>query len=57
MKFKNKNEVSTLLMQLEDCENQIALARLQYNETCKEYQRAYLYFGNDKVDKAPEVKF
>ena len=57
MKFKNKNEVSRLLMQLEGCENQIALARLEYNEACKEYQRPYLYFGNDKVDKAPEVKF
>ena len=44
-------------MQLEGCENQIALARLEYNEACKEYQRPYLYFGNDKVDKAPEVKF
>ena len=57
MKFKNKNEVSRLLMQLEGCENQIALARLDYNEACKEYQRPCLYFGNDKVDKAPEVKF
>ena len=57
MKFKNKNEVSTLLMQLEDCENQIALARLQYNETCKKYERAYLYFDDNKVDNAPEVKF
>ena len=57
MKFKNKNEVSKLIMQLEGCENQIALARLEYNETCKEYQRPYLYFGIDKVDKAPEVKF
>ena len=57
MKFKNKNEVSRLLMQLEGCENQIALARLEYNEACKKYQRPHLYFGNDKVDKAPEVKF
>ena len=57
MKFKNKNEVSRLLMQLEGCENQIALARLEYNEACKEYQRPCLYFGNDKVDKATEVKF
>ncbi len=57
IKFKNKNEVSGLLMQLEGCENRIALAKREYNEICKEYQRADLYFGNIQVDKAPEVKF
>lgn len=57
IKFKNKNEVSGLLMQLEGCENRIALAKREYNETCKEYQRPDLHFGNNQVEKAPEVKF
>ena len=44
-------------MQLESCENRIALAKREYNETCKEYKRTDLYFGSGQVDKAPEVKF
>jgi LemA protein len=55
--FKNRNEVTILIMHLEGCENRLALVKREYNETCKVYQRTDLYFGNNQVDKAPEVKF
>ena len=56
-KFRSNNEVNGLLMQLEGCENRIALAKREYNEICKEFKKADLLFGLDQIEKAPEVKF
>ena len=56
-KFKGNKEVIGFIMQLEGCENRIAIAKMEYNKLCKEYGRSDLFFGNDNVDKGQEVKF
>ena len=56
-KLSSNNQLPGLFMQLEGCENRIALAKREYNDICKEYKRTDLLFGSDKVEKAPEIKF
>lgn len=56
-KLRSDNELQVLLMQLEGCENRIALAKQEYNDLCKEYGKTDLLFGSDNEEKAPEVKF
>ena len=56
-KLRSNNDVNGLLMQLEGCENRMALAKRAYNETCKKFKRTDLLFGPDQRVKAPEVKF
>jgi LemA protein len=56
-KLRSDNQLQGLLMQLEGCENRVALAKREYNEVCKQYGKTELLFGSDKVEKAPEVRF
>ena len=56
-KLMSDNQLQGLLMQLEGCENRIALAKREYNDVCKEYGKADLLFGSDMVEKANEIKF
>lgn len=56
-KLRSDNQLQGLLMQLEGCENRIALAKREYNDVCKEYGKTDLLFGSDNIEKAPEVKF
>lgn len=56
-KLRSDNQLQGLLMQLEGCENRIALAKREYNDVCKEYGKTDILFGSDNAEKAPEVKF
>ena len=56
-KIRSDDQLQGLLMQLEGCENRIALANREYNEVCREYGKTDLLFDSDKVGKAAEVKF
>ncbi|MFN8306975.1 MAG: LemA family protein [Ferruginibacter sp.] len=56
-RLRSDNQLQGLIMQLEGCENRIALAKREYNETCKEYNKTDLLFGHDKMGKASETKF
>ncbi len=56
-KLRSDNQLQGLLMQLEGCENRIALAKRDYNNVCKVYGKTDLLFGSNNEEKAPEVKF
>jgi hypothetical protein len=56
-KLRSDNQLLGLFMQLEGCENKIALAKQAYNEACKKYKRIDLLFDSDNVEEGPEVKF
>lgn len=56
-KLRSNKKLPELFMQLEGCENRIALAKRDYNDVCNEYKRTDLLFGSDKVEKATEIKF
>lgn len=45
-----------LLVQLEGCENRIAVATKEYNTTCSKYGKTDLLFISQQ-QKAPEIKF
>jgi len=55
--LRSNKELSALFMQLEACENRIALTKRDYNDICSEYKRTDLLFGSDKVEKASQIRF
>ena len=55
--LKSTRTFSDLQMQLEGCENQIAVAVNDYNSTCKKYKRTDLVFHRTNQTQATEVKF
>ena len=56
-KFKNRNTVMNLVYQLEGTENDIALARREYNETCKKNNRTDLQYLTDENSRGVQVQF
>ena len=46
-----------IMIQLEGCENRIALAEQDYNNACKTRNRTDLLFKEEKIKKAEEIKF
>ncbi len=56
-KLRTSSIYVNLQAQLEGCENRIALANREYNETCIKYNRKDLMFYSKQIDKAPEVHF
>ena len=56
-KYRGSKAVMNILMELEGCENRIAVAKRDYNEACKKYNRTDLLFGSDQIDNTPKVIF
>ena len=56
-KFNIRNDIINHYAQLEGTENRIALARREYNETCKTFNRLDLLFLADQETKAVQVQF
>lgn len=46
-----------IMIQLEGCENRIALAKQDYNNACKVCNRTDLLFKEEQIKKAEEIKF
>jgi len=56
-KYKNRNTVMNLIAQLEGTENRIALARREYNETCKKNKKTDLQYLTNENSGAVQVQF
>ena len=56
-KSRGDKKVFEFMMQLEGCENRIAIAKMEYNKLCKESGKNDLLFGKDEANKEQEVKF
>ena len=56
-KIRSDTAFIDLLMQLEGCENRIALAKQDYNNACKMCHRTDLQFRVGQTNRAAEVKF
>ena len=50
-KFRSDKQLQGLLMQLEGCENRIALAKRDYNSVCEEYGKTNLLFSSGNIEK------
>lgn len=56
-KFKSRADLNELIMQLEGSANRVAVAKKEYNESCREYQRLDLLFGKEETEKAVPIEF
>lgn len=55
--FRGREDVVSLMAQLEGCENRIALAKNEYNSFCKHNGRLDLLFDKGQSKDTREVKF
>lgn len=55
--YSDNKVLLELTTHLEGIENRIAVAVMDYNNTCVERKRADLYFDSGNSSPAPEVKF
>lgn len=56
-KLKKRNDMTALIAQLEGAENRVTVARYDYNENCKTFNRPDLLFRTNDVTRQTKIEF